>query len=171
LPEYLTEIEAMGVKRIVVLSSTSVFTKEKSENQRDKETSKKLRETEIQLQKWARDNKIACTILRPTMIYGGKNNKNIITISKLIKYVGFFPIIGEASGLRQPIHYKDLSYACIAALENNNNSIEEFNLSGGEILTYKEMVTRVFKAMNYKPYFLKLPIILFKFKQCFIAVL
>lgn len=163
LPEYFTALESVGVERIVVLSSTSIFTKANSENCQDKNTSKKLKEAEELLRAWASERKISCTILRPTMIYGGKNNKNIITISKLIKKIGIFPTVGEASGLRQPVHYEDLSEACILALENQKTAIDEYNLSGGEILTYKEMVTRVFRAMKRKPRFIRLPTYLFKF--------
>lgn len=163
LPEYFKLLETYCIKNIIVVSSTSLFTKENSKNDSDKNTSIKMKKTEKLIRKWALEKEISCTILRPTMIYGGKNNKNILEISKLIKKFGFFPIVGEASGLRQPIHYEDLSDACVMALEKQNNQFSEYNISGGEILTYKNMVRRVFQAMNRNPRFIKVPIFLFKF--------
>ncbi len=55
-------------------------------------------------------------ILRPTLIYGHGRDKNITEIARFIRRFGFFPLLGKANGLRQPIHVEDVAEACFAAL-------------------------------------------------------
>lgn len=158
LPEYFPMLKASGAKRVVVLSSTSRFTKDYSSDASERLLAQRLTDAENQLQAWAEQNGIEWVILRPTLIYGLGEDKNISEIIRLIRRFGFFPLIGESKGLRQPVHAHDVAMACFSGLSAYAAANNSYNISGGETLSYKAMVERVFAALGRKPFFVKVPI-------------
>ena len=162
LPDYFSLLEVHGVKRVVVLSSTSRFTKAGSGDTAEQATAAKLIDGETRLQAWAESRGIEWVILRPTLIYGIGRDKNISEIARFIRRCGFFPVLGEANGLRQPIHAEDVAGACLAALQGSDVRSRSYNISGGETLTYREMVARVFTALGRRPRLLTVPLWAFR---------
>ncbi|GJL74840.1 NAD(P)-dependent oxidoreductase [Nitrosomonas sp.] len=158
LPEYFDVLLLYGIQRIVILSSTSRFTKRASSDQNEQRTAHLLIKSENQVQTWAKINRVEWIILRPTLIYGMGRDKNITEIARFILRFGFFPLLGAAKGLRQPIHAKDVSTACILALEALNLKNCTYNLTGGETLTYRDMVKRIFSALNKRPRLIRIPL-------------
>lgn len=158
LPDYFGLLEAHSVQRIVALSSTSRFTKEDSPDLEERAVARRLAEGERRLERWAGARQAATVILRPTLIYGYGRDQNISEVARFIRRFGFFPVCGAASGLRQPVHVEDVAAACLAALERQSTGIRHYNLSGGEVLTYRAMVQRVFDALGKRPVFLSLPL-------------
>jgi len=148
LPDYFPLIKASGARRVVALSSTSRFTKVGSGDTAENAIAAKLIESEARLQAWAESRGIEWVVLRPTLIYGQGRDKNISEMARFIRLFGFFPLLGSAQGLRQPIHAEDVAAACAAALQAPKAANRAYNLSGGETLTYREMVTRVFTALG-----------------------
>jgi nucleoside-diphosphate-sugar epimerase len=116
---------------------------------------------EESLKLWAEENAARWTILRPTLIYGLGMDNNVGVIAGFIQRFHFFPILGKAGGLRQPIHVRDVASACKAALERKEAVNQAYNISGAEILSYREMVTRIFKALDIRPRFLSIPLWMF----------
>jgi len=162
LPEYFDLLLAYGAQRIVVLSSTSRFTKSSSSNLGEREIALQLIKGEELLQTWADTQKIEWIILRPTLIYGYGRDKNVAEIARFIHRFGFFPVLGAAKGLRQPIHVEDVASACFSALSTLNLANRSYNLTGGETLHYREMVKRVFEALNCPPRILTVPLWFFQ---------
>ncbi|SDW59904.1 NAD-dependent epimerase/dehydratase family protein [Nitrosomonas oligotropha] len=162
LSEHFDLLSAYGARRIVVLSSTSRFTKNTSSDPNERKIAQQLIKSEELLQTWAAAHEVECVILRPTLIYGYGRDKNITEIAQFIRRFGFFPLFGSASGLRQPIHVEDVAAACYAALSRENLTNRTYNLSGEETLTYRAMVERVFTAMNRSPHMLTVPLWLFQ---------
>jgi nucleoside-diphosphate-sugar epimerase len=148
LPQHFAMLEAYGVKRLVALSSTSCFTKDDSSNPEEQAIARRLMEAEKRLQAWAVAQGVEWIILRPTLIYGFGQDKNIAEIARFVRRVGFFPLFGRAQGLRQPIHAQDVAIACVAALDSPVAVNHAYNISGGETLPYREMVARIFAAMR-----------------------
>jgi nucleoside-diphosphate-sugar epimerase len=162
LPEYLTAFQASNAARIVVLSSTSRFTKQDSIDPADQMLAQRFAKSETDLQEWAKKAGVECVILRPTLIYGLGRDKNICEIARLIRRLGFFPLLGQAKGLRQPVHCSDVAQACVSALFAANEVDKSYNLSGAEVLSYRDMVARIFNAMGLKPRFIKIPLVLIR---------
>jgi nucleoside-diphosphate-sugar epimerase len=148
LPDYFALLKHFGVKRLVALSSTSLFTKESSTDPMERAVARRLADGEARLAEWAQESGIEATILRSTLIYGLGRDKNISAIARFIRRFGFFPLLSAAQGLRQPVHAADVAAACLAALQRSRIGQGAYNLSGGETLTYRDMVARVFAALH-----------------------
>lgn len=162
LSDYFALIEAAGGRRVVVLSSTSRFTKVDSGDMEEQATAAKLIDGETRLQEWAENRGIEWVILRPTLIYGIGCDKNISEIACFIRRFGFFPVLGEAKGLRQPIHTEDVATACVSALRATDAANRAYNISGGETLSYRNMVARVFTALGRRPRLATVPLWVFR---------
>lgn len=158
LPEHFGLLEAYGARRVVALSSTSRFTKGNSSDPIEQDIARRLAGSEETLMNWAKARGVEWVILRPTLIYGLGRDKNITEIVNFISRFGFFPLLGRANGLRQPVHAGDVALSCLAALEKSNWPNHAYNLSGGETLPYREMVRRVFYAMKRRPHLLTVPL-------------
>ncbi len=82
------------------------------------------------------------------MIYGAGRDVNITPLSRLIRRFGFMPLVGGANGLRQPVHAEDLAIAAIAAAASPAAANKFYSLPGGETLTYREMIGRIFDGLR-----------------------
>lgn len=157
LPDHFDCMNTWGVQRIVVLSSTSIFTKGDSGDAGEREMVHRLIDGEAKLRSWAENYGITWTVLRPTLIYGRGRDRNIMEIVRIIKRLGFFPVFGKACGLRQPVYVEDVAQACLAAFLSEKTDNRAYNITGRETLAYREMVKRVFLALDRTPYLLPIP--------------
>ncbi len=162
LPDYLGMLERFAARRVVALSSTSVLTKKHSADASERALARRLAEGESRLLEWGQGRGIEVMILRSTLIYGLGRDKNISAIARFIRRFGFFPLVSPAQGLRQPVHAADVAAACVAALQQPHFRQSAYDLSGGETLTYRDMVARVFAAMHLPVRFLPLPAWVFR---------
>ena len=162
IPEQFDLLSAYGARRIVVLSSTSRFTKNTSPDPSERRIAQQLIESEEFVQTWAATHGVKWIILRPTLIYGHGQDKNIAEIARFIRRFGFFPLLGSARGLRQPIHVEDVASACYMALNTLNLINRSYNLTGEETLSYREMIKRIFEALNLPPRMLTIPLWFFQ---------
>lgn len=162
LPDYFGLLEAQGAKRVVALSSTSRFTKGDSTDTEEQAMALRLADAEQRVREWAENRGVEWVILRPTLIYGLGRDRNIAEIARFIRRFGFFPLLGKADGLRQPIHAGDVADACLAALQAPGTVNHAYNISGGETLSYRDMVARVFSALGRRPRLLTAPLWVFR---------
>lgn len=158
LSEHFPLLEAAGARRVVVLSSTSRFTKVGSGDTAETAVATRLIEAEDRFVAWAKSRGVEWLILRPTLIYGLGQDKNISEIARFIRRFGFFPVLGRAQGLRQPIHAEDVASVCFSASQAPGAANRAYNISGGETLTYREMIARVFAALGRRPRLLTVPL-------------
>ena len=157
IPEHFVLLARCGARRVVALSSTSRFTKADSSDPDEQRIAAKLIEGEATLEKWADERGVEWVILRPTLIYGGGRDKNIATAARFIRRFGFFPLVGKASGLRQPIHAADVASACVLALEARHLAHRSYNISGADTITYRQMIAEIFRVMGRRPLFVPMP--------------
>lgn len=147
--EHADLLLARGARRVVAVSSTSIFTKTKTASDTEHRIMADLRAAEEGFARWAEQHGIEWIIIRPTLIYGYGRDRNVAEIARLIRRFGFFPMFGAARGKRQPIHVADLAQCCVSALERGTPN-RAYNVAGAEVLDYREMVRRIFAA-NKKP--------------------
>lgn len=162
LPPLFPLIVRSSIRRVVALSSTSRFTKEMASDPRDRKTAAQLADGEKKFKEWATARGTEWVLLRPTLIYGRGQDKNITEMGRVIRRLGFFPVMGAASGQRQPVHLDDVAAACSSALIRESATGHCYNLSGGETLTYRKMVERVALAVGQTPRILTVPLPAFR---------
>ncbi len=150
--------QACGARRVVALSSTSVESKAASADAAEQALVARLRVGEAALAAWCGRVGAEWVLLRPTLIYGGGRDRNVSDIARLVRRFGWFPLAGRGAGLRQPVHAADVAAACVAALSAPAAAGRTYALSGGETLSYRDMVARVFQALGRPPRLLSLPL-------------
>ena len=160
---HLKAAASSGIRRFIGFSSTSIFTKGTSGSRKEQCTIQQLTEAESSIQSICQNYDIGWTVFRPTMIYGTGRDQNIAFIRKIIERFGFFPVARQGSGLRQPVHAEDLALASIATLNHESAMNKTYNLSGGEVLSYREMVERIFHALSRRPRIIHVPAPMYKF--------
>lgn len=158
LPPLLPLLSPNGLKRVIGFGSTSRFSKQSSADVDERVFASNLAQAEREIAAFCEPLGIPWTVFRPTLIYGCGMDKNITVIANFIRRFGFFPLIGETKGLRQPVHAEDLASACLSVLENPATFNRCYDLSGGETLSYREMVVRIFEGLGKSPRFLNVPL-------------
>lgn len=156
VPSILKACKNANIERVIFTSTTAIFTKLNSK-------SKKIRES---AEKQIRKSNLNWTIIRPTMIYGSPDDRNIIKLIKWIDKYPFIPIIGTGEFLQHPIFVEDLSKVFSNILSNKNTYKKSFNVSGKNALTYNKMIKIIKNELKtncipiYFPY--RISLLLFK---------
>lgn len=154
--------------RIVAFSSTSCFTKATSPDPKERKIATQLVDAETALISECQARNITWTLFRPTLIYGCGIDQNVTFIAKFIRRYRFFPLLGQGTGLRQPVHADDLAAACMQACLSPATANKAYNLSGGQTLNYREMVVAIFHHLGQKPYIISIPLSFFQLMtRCF----
>jgi len=88
------------------------------------------------------------TVLRPTMIYGPGNDRNISRLATQVRRHGWVPIFGSGKQLHQPVFVDDVVDACLCCLALPLASRRAYDLGGAAPLTYNELVDAVGRAVG-----------------------
>ena len=157
LPPLATRTVARG-GRLVALSTSSVRFKAESTDPQERALARRWRRAEAEVRSICADRGVAWTIFRPTLIYDPGHDRNVSAIASFVRRFGFFPIVRPGAGLRQPIHADDAARAMLAAVSAPGARNALLDLPGGETLTYREMVCRVFESLDRRPRVIPLPL-------------
>jgi hypothetical protein len=114
----------------------------------ERELLQRLAEGERRLISACERYRVGCTILRPTIIYAEGRDGNISRLAGLIRRFGVLPLMGNGAGLRQPVHAEDLAIGAIAAAASEAAIGKTYTMPGGETISYREMVGRIFDALG-----------------------
>ena len=148
LADAIPYLDKGSLKRVVAFTSTSIVTKIDSEISAEREMLQQLANGERRLIAACERRGIGWTILRPTLIYAEGRDGNVSRLARMIGKFGFLPLMGKGSGLRQPVHAEDLAIGAIQAARSPKAFNKTYALPGGETLSYRDMVGRIFVAMN-----------------------
>jgi uncharacterized protein YbjT (DUF2867 family) len=162
LANHLDALSAANAKRVIMLSSTTRFTKVNSGDPTERHVAQALAVAEGRFQAWGQSEGTQTHVLWPTLVYGNGKDKNISQIARWIDDRGFFPLYGAGTGLRQPVHARDVADAAIAALMAPKLAEPGYVLSGDETLSYRDMVERIFVAMAREPKLVSVPPLLYR---------
>ena len=149
-------IEAIkaGVKNIVTVHTTGIFSKYKSAGE-------DYRAIESELQQEILKNNVKYIILRPTMIYGNLNDKNICKFIKMVDTLKVMPIVNNGKYYMQPVNFEDLGIAYFQVLEKFDNlNKSEYILSGKNKIYFIDLLKEIEMQLNIsKRYYFKVPYI------------
>ncbi len=143
-----------GLQGVVACSSSSALTKRFAANAFDRDLVRRLRDAEESLAASCAALDIPCRILAPTLIYGqagGYGDRNLSRLLGLMRRLPLLPV-PACSGLRQPIHARQLARAALAVvarLEREGASCAlpaVLPLGGDESLPYTAMLERLRQA-------------------------
>jgi len=134
-----------GLTGVVACSSSSVVTKRFAANNFDRALVRRLEQAEDALEQACQNAAIPCRILRPTLIYGQAGGYGDRNLSVLINAMGRLPLlpIPSHTGLRQPIHAKQLAGVALLLADHPEAAPSRLNLGGDESLSYGTMLRRL----------------------------
>lgn len=162
LPPLLPVLNTLKIKRVIGFGSTSLFSKASSPDAGERNLVARFAEAEEAISCFCKPLEINWTVFRPTLVYDCVQDKNITLIARFIQRFGFFPLLGKAGGLRQPVYADDLAMACLMALNQTATFCKAYNVSGGETLGYRQMVERIFSSLDKPVRFMIIPAWLFR---------
>ena len=64
---------------------------------------------------------------------------------------------GEGAGLRQPVHAEDIADFCLHCVRNGFGATQTYILAGGETLSYRNIIERLFIDAGLKPRIITIP--------------
>ena len=88
------------------------------------------------------------TILRPTMIYGPGDDRNISRLREFIKRRPLMPIFGSGEQSVQPVFVGDIAKAAVGAVFCEAAIGKGFELAGAKALTYNHMIDVLSQSMG-----------------------
>ncbi len=148
----MPKLKLKQLSKAVFLSSSSVTTKKNASSAKDRQLAQKLLKAEDTLERFFQASELAVIFLRPTMLFGYGKDQNLSFILSNLKRWPVMPLLGQAEGLRQPLHTDDLVEGIVLALaaEGEKGRIE---LGGATRLTYQELVRSLALAakLTYRP--------------------
>ncbi|HEY0328622.1 MAG TPA: NAD-dependent epimerase/dehydratase family protein [Rhodopseudomonas sp.] len=162
LADALPAIHQPTLRRVVAFTSTSIVTKLQSEIPEERALLQRLADGEQRLIDACEQRGIGWTILRPTIIYAEGRDGNVTRLARLIQRYGVLPLVGKAAGLRQPVHAEDLAVGAIQAAASATAVNKIYPLPGGETISYREMVERIFDSLGRPRRILSMPPLLWR---------
>lgn len=137
-----------GIRRAIFVSTTAIFTALPA-------PSKKVR---LEAEETIRSSTLDWTIIRPTMIYGGPDDRNMARLLQLIRRSPVVPLPGGGDKLQQPVHVEDLARTIVAAVDHPASIGRAYDVAGPEPLTLRSVVTQASEALGRRPLAVPVPL-------------
>ncbi|MEW6756094.1 MAG: NAD-dependent epimerase/dehydratase family protein [Candidatus Latescibacterota bacterium] len=97
------------------------------------------------------------TILRPTMIYGPGDDRNLSRLAAQLRRCRWVPVCGSGRALQQPVWVEDVVSAILGACGNPRAIGRVYALGGAEPLPLDELLDCVGAAVGVRPVKVHLP--------------
>ena len=148
------------IKKFIICSSSSSQTKKYSANLFDIKLAQKLNKSEEFICNCLRSFNNECYVIQPAMIYGSINHRKDSNLNQIFRLMRIFPILfmPSKSGLRQPIHIKQLAsfvfflienrYSYEQNLQNNTEGYKKILVGGDSEISYLEMINLMQKKLD-----------------------
>lgn len=145
-----------GVSRMIVVHTTGIYSKYKAAGEEYRQIETEINEM-IEKQRASGKN-ITLTILRPTMIYGDLQDRNISTFIRMVDKLRLFPVVNGARYDLQPVWCKDLGDAYFDVLMNPKKTDgKEYILSGGAPILLRELLEEIARQLGVKNTYVSCP--------------
>lgn len=142
-----------NVNRVILVHTTGIYSKYKSASSEYKNIESNINSL------IAREGlKINLIYLRPTMIFGNLNDKNMIVFIKMVDRLRIFPIVDKGNGLLQPVNGRDLGKAYYQVLNQDKILNGDYILSGEKPISMLEVFKIISTILNKKTIFISLPL-------------
>lgn len=139
------------VRRLVFVHTTGIYSKYKAAGE-------EYRQIDAYVKEKCKQNQIKLTILRPTMIYGRTDDHNVCVFITMVDKLPIMPVVNGAHYKLQPVSYIDLGRAYWDVLTNEKVTTgKEYNLSGGNEIELRDMLTEIGKQLGKQVSFVSCP--------------
>ncbi|MEA5421456.1 NAD(P)H-binding protein [Spirulina sp. CCNP1310] len=142
--------EKSGIERAIFVSTTAIFTHLNA-------SSKAVR---LAAERTIKESALNYTILRPTMIYGTPEDRNMIRLLQFLKKFPVIPIFGNGEFLQQPVHVEDVAGAIVQVIDCPQTYRQEYNISGKHSLTYNQIIEIASQLLERKTIRIHIPVAL-----------
>ena len=142
-----------NVKRAIFVHTTGIYSKFKT-------ASEEYRNIESRIKKIIDESNSSIKIiyLRPTMIYGNLNDRNMVIFIRIIDKLRVVPVISKGMSLLQPVNGRDLGKAYYQLLIKTEIISGDYILSGDKPITMIEMFKLISEHLNKKTFFVSVPL-------------
>lgn len=138
------------IRRIIAVHTTGVYSKYKS-------ASAEYNQIDAEITRMCSKANVALTILRPTMIYGGLDDENVVKFIAMMDRLPVMPVVSGARFVLQPVHRRDLGRAYADVLLSEATSGKDYVLSGAEPITLRDMLSVIAKYLGKPARFVSVP--------------
>ncbi len=142
---------ANQVRRMVLVHTTGIYSKYKAAGE-------EYRQTEAKIDALARQEGISVTYLRPTMIYGTLDDRNMIQFIKMVDRLNPMPMVNHGRYALQPVNCRDLGKAywqVLSALDQTGG--KSYILSGRDSLLLCELFEEIAGCLGVSRRFCSVP--------------
>ena len=98
------------------------------------------------------------TLLRPSMIYGPGDDRNISRLAAHLRRCRWMPVLGPGRGLQQPVYVEDVVDGIMAAARIPEAIGKSYALAGPEPISYDRLVDLVGAAVGVAPLKVHIPV-------------
>lgn len=147
-PLIISAMTASGVRRGIFMSSTRRFTRFVEDTATQVIAGERAVET----------SGLDYTIIRPTMIYGGKHDRNLEPLLATLRKWPVFPLPAGGKMLWQPVFTWDVVAALITALERPATIGKAYTIAGPTPITYREMIETMVREAGLKTRLISVPL-------------
>jgi len=127
-----------GLRRAVFVSTTAVTTTLNA-------PSKQVR---LAAEETIRASGLDWTIIRPTMIYGGPDDRNMCRLLALLRRSPVLPLPDGGRGLHQPVHVEDLADVLLRAVESDVAVGRRYDIAGPRAQPLRQIVDEAAAALG-----------------------
>lgn len=148
IPAFVELLERAVVRRALFVSTTAIFTTLPA-------PSRALR---MAAEEAVQHSRLDWTILRPTMIYGGRRDRNVARLLRFLKRSPVFPLFGNGRALHQPVFVQDLADGVMRAFDAGGTVGHAYNLAGAAPLPYEALVRTAAGALGRQVWLPRIPL-------------
>ena len=149
----LTEcaVKNNSVDWMIMVHTTGIYSKYKAAGE-------DYRNIEKRIDELLSGKDIKLTILRPTMIYGNINDRNISVFMKMVDKLRIFPVVSGAKYELQPVWCGDLGKAYGQVLISSEKTKgKQYNLSGKEPILLLDIFKIMAEYLGVKNIYISIP--------------
>lgn len=143
----VTAAAEAGIARAVFVSTTGIFTTLDPPSKR----------TRLAAEDSIRGSGLDWTIIRPTMIYGGSDDRNMARLLALLRRSPVLPVPGGRH-LHQPVHVDDLADLVLRAVNADVAVGRAYTAAGPSPMTLRDVIAQAGAAVGRRPRCVPVPV-------------
>ena len=147
-PDIVSAALDAGISRCVFVSTTAIFTKLNAQT----------KSVRLEAERAIINSGLEYTILRPTMIYGAPDDRNLARLLKVLAKSPVFPLVGGGKRLQQPVHVEDVALALVGSLGEPKTIGRDYDIAGPSPLPFGSMIDQAAAAVSKRVFKIPLPL-------------